>query len=98
MSTYRLYRINPEATEEAELIDSAERERDAARAVFRRWPIAACMPYQPKSGNDAGALVLAVWETADDAKKKRPPVALVRTFPKNDIGFKQQLWVTPVSA
>jgi hypothetical protein len=98
MSTYRLYRVNPEAVEKAELIDSADRERNMARSVFRRWPVAACMPYKSKDGEDAGALVLAVWETVADATQKRPPVALVRTFPKRDIGFKQQLWTTPVSA
>jgi hypothetical protein len=98
MSTYRLYRVNPEAVEKAELIDSADRERDAARSVFRRWPVAACLPYTTKSGDDVGAIVLAVWETATDAAQKRAPVALVRTFPRNNVGFKQQLWTTPVSA
>jgi hypothetical protein len=97
MSTYRLYRINPEAAQEAELIDSAEREKQMARSVFRRWPVAVCLPYKSQSGDDAGSLVLAIWETADDANQKRTPVALVRTFPKS-VGFKQQLWITPVSA
>jgi hypothetical protein len=97
VSTYRLYLLKPEDVTQADLIDSAEREKQIARSVFRRWPVAACMPYTQKDGDDIGAIVLAVWETADDAKQKRPPIALVRTQPKS-VGFKQSLWSTPVSA
>jgi hypothetical protein len=94
VSNYRLYKINPVATQEAELIDSADREKQMARSVFKRWPIAACLPGK----HSDGAVVLTIWETVDDAKAKRMPIALVRTFPQNNRGFKQQLWVTPVSA
>lgn len=97
MSTYRLYRLQPDDVTKAELIDSSDSERNIARAVFRRWPVAACMPYVQKDGEDAGAMVLTVWETTDDALKRRTPVAVVRTVP-NSVGFKQALWVTPVSA
>jgi len=97
-TSYRLYRVNPEVASEAEVIEYTDRERQMARAVFKRWPVAACLPYKAKDGDDAGAFVLAIWETAEDAKAKRPPIALVRTVPKNGAGFKQQLWVTPVSA
>jgi hypothetical protein len=94
VSKYRLYRIDPATPQTAEMIDSQEREKQMVRAVFKRWPVASCMPAK----HSDGSVVLTIWETADDAKQKKMPVALVRTFPQNDIGFKQQLWATPVSA
>lgn len=94
---YKLFRLQPEDVTKAELLTAADREREIARAVFRTWPVAACMPCTIKTGDDAGATILTVWETADDAASKRPPVAIVRTQPPS-LGFKQQLWVTPVSA
>jgi hypothetical protein len=97
VSKYKLYRLQPEDVTQAELFTAAERERDIARTVFRTWPVAACLPYTQEDGPEAGAVILTIWETTDDAKAKRAPVALVRTQP-NNVGFKQQLWATPVSA
>lgn len=94
MSTYRLFKIDPNNTGAAEMIDNHDREKNMARAVFKRWPVAACLPAK----HSDGSVVLTIWETADDASNRRTPVALVRTFPKSDLGFKQALWATPVSA
>lgn len=96
-TSYRLFRLQPDNVTQAELIDTSDSERNIARAVFRRWPVATCMPCIPQDGPDRGSMIITVWETADDALKRRTPVALVRTVP-SVAGFKQQLWATPVSA
>jgi hypothetical protein len=98
MSTYRLFCLNPNDVTQAELIDCAEKERQLARVVFKRWPVAACLPYTQKDGPEVGDVVLTIWETADDAKHKRPPVAIVRTRPNPKLGFTANIWKTPVSA
>ena len=77
-----------------EVIAGHDRERDAARDVFKRWPVAACAPYRQQDGAARGAMVLMVWETRADALQKKPPVAFVRTSAD---GFKAQLWQTPVA-
>ena len=75
---------------------AAEQVLEAKRAVQARRR-GAGGDAEMKDGDDVGAVVLAVWETPDDASQKRPPIALVRTQPKS-VGFKKDLWATPVSA
>lgn len=98
MSTYRLFKLAPDDVTQAELLDSSDKEKQIARSVFRRWPVATCLPTTVTSGVDAGAVILTIWETADDAKNRRTPVAVVRTPNEPKRGFKKELWTTPVSA
>lgn len=97
MSTYKLFRIQQDDATKGVLIDSTSREHVMARTVFRMWPIATCLPFVEKVGDQPEAIVLAVWENADDATNKRKPVAIVRTQPEL-IGFKKDLWTAPISA
>lgn len=92
MSAFKLY-----SSTTNEVIAGYDRERDAARDVFKRWPVAACAPYRQQDGDARGAMVLLVWETSEDVKHKRPPIAFVRAAGP-DAGFRAPLWNTPVSA
>lgn len=90
LSTYRLYRVDAEKPQEAELIKSAISEKHIARTVFQTWAHAVCLP-----ATSDGAQILVVWKNADDAENKRVPVAVVRTHPKNAAKFTQQVWKAP---
>lgn len=98
MSAFKLFKLLPDDVTKAELIASAATEHGLARQVFKMWPVARCLPFkQWDSVNGVAASVLTIWETTEDAKKKRTPVAIVRTQP-SDRGFKQKFWIAPVSA